>query len=59
MRTRNWGVVMYMVAALAAITIPLVLTFSTGAGAQLFPQAGHQDLLRAVHAILPGQLSHR
>lgn len=58
MRTRNWGVVMYIVATFAAITIPLVLTFSTGAGMRLFPQAGHQDLLRAVHALLPDQLSH-
>jgi hypothetical protein len=50
---------MYIVAALAAITSPLVLVFSTGTGPQLFPQAGHQELLRAVHALLPGQLSHR
>jgi hypothetical protein len=59
MRTRNWGVAMYIVAALAAIFIPLVLTLSTGAATQLFPQAGHQDLVRAVHALLPGRLMDR
>ncbi len=50
---------MYIVAVLAAVTIPLVLTLSGAATAQLFPQAGHQDLMRAVHAILPDRLMHR
>ena len=53
MRAANWGVVLYIVAALAAISIPLALTAVTGAAAQLAPQPSPDDLLGIVRAILP------
>ena len=58
MRTRNWGVVLYVVAALVSIAIPPLLTSASAIAPQLFPP-GHQDLVRVLHAILPADLTRR
>jgi hypothetical protein len=52
LRSINVGVVSYILAALASISVLLVLTLTTSTGAKLFPQADHKDLLQALHAML-------
>jgi hypothetical protein len=55
MRAANWGVLIYILAAAASVSIPLALV--SGTVAALFPQAGHQDLLSALQAVLPTQIA--
>jgi hypothetical protein len=50
---KNWGVIMYVIAALASIAMPLLLTVAPRNAASLFPQATYEDLVSLV------QSSHR
>jgi hypothetical protein len=47
---KNWGVIMYVVAALASVAMPLVLTVAPRNAASLFPQATYEDVVRLIHA---------
>ena len=59
MSAARWGVVLYILAAIASISIPLVLTAALGTVAQVFPEPGDQDLLRALETLLPTRIALR
>jgi hypothetical protein len=50
---KNWGVIMYVIAALASIAMPLVLTVAPRNAASLFPQATYEDVVRLIHSTHP------
>jgi hypothetical protein len=49
----NWGVIMYLIAAVASIAMPLVLTVAPRNAASLFPQATYDDVVRLIHTTYP------
>jgi hypothetical protein len=46
----NWGVVMYVIAALASIAMVLMLTVAPRNTAALFPQATYEDVVSLIHS---------
>ena len=57
MRAANVGVIGYLLAALASISVPLAFIFATSLATNVFPQPDHQDLVQAIRAILAKHFS--
>ena len=51
MQSGNWGVALYVLAVIAAITVPVALTACDTA--LLFQQPSPDDLLRSMRTVLP------
>jgi hypothetical protein len=48
---RNWGVLLYLLAALAALSAPLAVTALPRTALDSFQQPTHEDLVRAIQSL--------
>jgi hypothetical protein len=48
---QNWGVLLYLLAALAALSVPLAVTALPRTALDSFQQPTHEDLVRAIQSL--------
>jgi hypothetical protein len=52
-RTNNWGVLMYILAGLASIAMPVILSVAPRSATNLFPQPAYEDVVRVIRSAYP------
>jgi hypothetical protein len=51
--SKNWGVLLYMLAGLAAIAMPVIFTVAPRSPTYLFPQPAYDDVVRVIQSVYP------
>jgi AmiR/NasT family two-component response regulator len=51
-RAKNWGVLMYILAGLASIAMPVILTVAPRSATYL-PQPAYEDVVRVIRSAYP------
>ncbi|MGZ5260549.1 MAG: hypothetical protein ACXWC0_23255 [Burkholderiales bacterium] len=50
---KNWDVLMYILAGLASIAMPVIFTVAPRSATNLFPQPAYEDVVRVIRSAYP------
>ncbi|MDB5928033.1 MAG: hypothetical protein JWN13_6969 [Betaproteobacteria bacterium] len=51
--SKNWGVLLYMLAGLAAIAMPVIFTVAPRNTTYLIPQPAYEDVVGVIRSVYP------
>jgi hypothetical protein len=49
-RAKNWGILMYILAGVASVALPVVLSATPRSAETLFPEPKYDDVIRVLQA---------